>query len=361
MSVTYEEIECGARNLLLNCAGAGPSDEVLLVGEKGHNLYFDPKLCDDVAQVAKSLGMSPKIVMAEPVADADAGNFPPAVKKAMETADKTIFFSRLGDQVRFSLDPQKAKSVMTYTLTREHLAGPFASVDFNVMKRVHDVLLSLILDADEYSIKTPCGTDLTSSICKTEGQAVTEFALELFPVMIFPPVNCHEMNGTLVINHFVTSSSTRAFEESTLVLDSPIRATVENSCIISFDGPTDLVDKLKAQLHRAAAITGGDPYRINSWHTGINPNTFYVDDPYEDLERWGTVAYGSPRYTHMHAAGIDPGDIAFHLMDATISFDDQIIWDQGQFVFLDRPEVQALMTKEQQALLNSSVLNSIGI
>ena len=131
--------------------------------------------------------------------------------------------------------------------------------------------------------------------------------------------------------------------------------------MVSFSGPPNLVNKLEAQLKRAASITGGDPYKINSWHTGINPNTFFMGDPYEDLERWGTVAYGSPRYTHMHAAGIDPGDLAFHIMDATITFDNQILWDEGRFVFLDRPEVQALMNPEQQALLNSSVLNSIGL
>lgn len=359
MSVTLEKIESGARNLLLNCAGAQVDDKILLVGEKGDNLYFDPQLCDDVAQVANSLGMSPKIVLAEPVADAE--HFPKAVRDAMETADRTIFFSRLGDQIRFATDPNKAKSVMTYALTREHLAAPFSSVDFNLMKRMHGALLSLIVSANEYSIKTHAGTDLTSKVIKAKGQAVTEFALELFPVMIFPPVNCHEMQGTLMIDHFVTSSSTRAYEDSSLVLDASICATVENSHMVSFSGPPNLVNKLEAQLKRAASITGGDPYKINSWHTGINPNTFFMGDPYEDLERWGTVAYGSPRYTHMHAAGIDPGDLAFHIMDATITFDNQILWDEGRFVFLDRPEVQALMNPEQQALLNSSVLNSIGL
>ena len=179
--------------------------------------------------------------------------------------------------------------------------------------------------------------------------------------MIFPPINCDRMAGTLSIRHFVTSTSTREFSGSTLVLDRPILARVENSRMTAFDGPRDLVARLRAQFERAAALTGGDAYRINSWHTGINPNTFFNGDPYANLELWGTVAYGSPRYTHMHAAGHDPGDAAIHLMDMTISFDGRTLWDRGRFIFLDRPEIQAMIGADERDFLNSSVLSEIGI
>ena len=357
--IALERLEPGVRNLLQTCAGAQANDRILLVGETGDNLYFEPELCEVVAILAKRLGMVPEVIMAEPVADAT--RFPENIREAMERADRTIFFSRLGDQVRFSLSEDKAKAVMTYTLGLDYLAAPFASADFKVMKMVHDALLELILGAKEYRIRGACGTDLHSKLKPNREEAVADFALELFPVMIFPPINCFDMNGTLAIKHFVTSSSTRAYEDSILVLDHPIMAQVENSRLVAFDGPDNLITRLKLQLERAAALTGGDPFLINSWHTGINPNTFYTDDPYEDLERWGTVAYGSPRYTHMHAAGIDPGDVAFHLMDASISFDEDEVWQEGKFVFLDRPEIQAMMTPAQRELLNSSVLNDIGI
>lgn len=357
--IALDQVGPGARNLLQNCAGARAGDRVLLVGELGSDLYFDPRLCDAVAQIATDLGMKPEVVLAAPVAD--ASSFPEHVRTAMAHADRTIFFSRLGDQIRFALPDSTVRAVMTYTLGLEYLAAPFASADFQEMKQMHDALLDLILNAREYRISGACGTDLRSRIKPGRTEAVSDFAVELFPVMIFPPVNCFEMNGTLVLQHFVTSSSTRAYEDSTLVLTQPIVAHVENSRMVDFDGPAELISRLKAQLERAAALTGGDPYLINSWHTGINPNTFFDGDPYADLERWGTVAYGSPRYTHLHAAGIDPGDVAFHLMDATIAFDDHVVWDSGRFVFLDRPEIQALMSPKQRELLNSSVLRDIGI
>jgi hypothetical protein len=47
-------------------------------------------------------------------------------------------------------------------------------------------------------------------------------------------------------------------------------------------------------------------------------------------------------------------------MGASISFDDELFWDQGKFVFLDRPDVQSLFTEQEQQLLNSSIVYDIG-
>ena len=92
-------VEAGARNLLLNCADARAGNRVLLVGEDCQNPCYEPELCSEVSRIAESLGMKTDIVLAE--VPPDAGNFPGSVSKAMLTADITIFFSRLGDRVRF--------------------------------------------------------------------------------------------------------------------------------------------------------------------------------------------------------------------------------------------------------------------
>ena len=121
-----ENIEIGARNLLLNCANARAGDRILLIGEHDDSPYFDPQLCADVAGVAESLGASAEVIMAKTVTD--ASQFPGAVRDAMQAADVTIFFSRLGDQVRFLDSPGAGRKIMCYTLTREHLASPFAGM-----------------------------------------------------------------------------------------------------------------------------------------------------------------------------------------------------------------------------------------
>lgn len=357
-----EDIEAGARNLLLNCAGAKSGDRLLLVGEQTALPFFDSQLCNDVARVSDELGIVNEIVLAEPVAD--ASNFPIAVNEAMQSADITIFFSRLGDQIRFSDSPGKGTKVMTYTLSREHLASPFATIDYRMMHRVHDHLFSKIKGSKTYLIEAANGTSLTADLPdqSENGQTVAnDFTVELFPVMIFPPVNFFNLNGRLVLEHFLLSSSTRAYADSVLYLDSPVTAVVENSRLIDFDGDAQLVTRIRRQLERAAAITGGDPYRLNSWHTGINPYTFYSGDLHANLEQWGTVTYGSPRYTHIHAAGLDPGDVSIQLFDASIAFDGEPFWNRGKFVFLDSPETRDLLSHDERELLNSSILKDIGI
>ena len=362
MKISIEEIEAGARNLLLNCAEVEAGDSILLVGEQSESAYFDPQLCDDIARVARGLGVETRVMLAEPVAD--ASQFPQSISDAMLTVDKTIFFSRLGDQVRFMETPGKSKKIMCYTLTRKHLASPFASVSFKTMKKIHDLLTRKIIGSKKYRIETSCGNRLDSEIIhdpQSTISAVTEFSLELFPVMIFPPVNFSKLTGQVVLRDFLLSSSIHQYSDSAFLLDSPIVARIENSRMVEFEGAENEIEALKMQLEVAAEITGGDPYVLNSWHTGINPYTFFDGDPYADLELWGMVAYGSPRYTHIHAAGKNPGDISIHLFDASISFDDELFWDKGKFVYLDRPEVQALLDSQERELLNSSTVRDIGL
>jgi hypothetical protein len=362
MNKFTDAIEAGARNLLLNCAEVEPGDSILLVGEQSESAYFDPKLCDDIAQVAQSLGVEASIILARPVSD--ASQFPQCINDAMLEVDKTIFFSRLGDQVRFIESPGECKKIMCYTLTRKHLGSPFASVNFKTMKKIHDLLTGKIIESKRYRIESDCGTHLDSEIIhgrQSTTSAVTEFTVDLFPVMIFPPVNFCKLSGQIVLRDFLISSSVHKYSDSVFLLNSPIVARIENSRMVAFEGDNSEIKKLKFQLQRAAQITGGDAYALNSWHTGINPYTFFDGDPYSDLELWGTVAYGSPRYTHIHAAGKNPGDLSIHLFDATISFDDELFWDSGKFVYLDRPEVQALLDNRERELLNSSTIRDIGV
>ena len=355
-------IESGLRNLLIRCARLEVGQSVLLVGESGEKPYFESTLVEAASRVAQQLGLIVDSISEEPVSGAD--DFPPVVANAMQSADVTIFFSRLGDQVRFSDAPGSSVKVMCYATTAEYFAAPFATVDHCSMKHIHDLLIDRLLSATTYRITAPCGTDLFGEIDNegvTWSGATTEFQVEQFPMMIFPPINTHHLNGTLVIDRFVTSSSTRAYDDSTLRIDTPIVATLEDSRVVDLKGKSGLVDALTVQLERAARLTGGDPRSINSWHTGINPGTFFHQDPYKDLEYWGTVTFGSPRYTHFHGAGHDPGDIAYHLMDATISFDGESYWENGHFVFLDRPEVQDALPPGDRTYLNAGANQDIGI
>ena len=52
----------------------------------------------------------------------------------------------------------------------------------------------------------------------------------------------------------------------------------------------------------------------------------------------------TPRYLHFHTCGdYAPGEIAWSLFDATVLIDGETYWQEGRFVFLERPEVRRLL------------------
>lgn len=359
-AINPDQIE-GAKNLLLNCVQAQPGQSVLIVGEDSPSAHFDPETCSIVADVAQSLGLNATVIIAPETKGKE--DFPDQISEAMAGADQTIFFARLGDQIRFCPTPGVGGKTACYTLDPDYLGAPFGRSNFRLMKAIEEELVSRIAKARRYRITCPDGTDLVGSLDTLidDQEVMTPFSVTLFPVMIFPPVTCTQMSGKIILKHWLTSSSTNIYAGSVMHLPSTVMAQVENGEIVDFDGEDNLVAQVKAQFERVGKLAGGNPFAVNSWHTGINPNTYYAGKAFDNLERWGTVAYGSPRYTHFHACGADPGDIAFTMIDATISFDNEVFWRDGEFVFMDDPKVQALIAEYPSARDPFEVRRDIGL
>ncbi len=353
-------LRIGAQNLLCTCAGAAAGDRVLIVGEADPDPYFEPELVEELGRSASELGMEPNCILA--TSPASTSDLPADIAEAMHNADVTVFLSRIGDRVRFESTHARGSRVMCYALTREYMSSGFGTADYEVTEATLERLMDRISVASGYRIRTRDGTDLTAELMTGSMQSdILPFALKLFPTMIFPPIKFRCLNGVLVIDHFTLSSSTRPYENSVLMISSPVIATVEDSVITACDGDPQVVRAFRNQCERAAAITGGEPFRLNSWHTGVNPNTFYDGNPLADLERWGTVAFGSPRYTHIHMAGSDPGDLSVQIFDASIRFDKDWLWKEGRFVFLDMPEIREILERSGQVQLSSASCFDIGI
>lgn len=331
----------GAINLLDHCLVAHPGQTLLIVGEEGPQAHFDRVLCDQVARVARERGIEARVVIA-PVTHT-AAEIPPDLASAIIAADHTVFFARMADQIRF-LGIEGGRSMFAcYVLEPDLLDDPFSGVDHRFFQDVHDFLVARIERSTTFRIQCPDGTDLSGQTRLSEDDGGLEaFAVKPFPIVIFPPVDASGMSGQIALVNQLTSSSTNIYEDSVFMPRSPVMAIVENGRLVRFEGEAGEAARISAHFERVGAMTGGDPFAINSWHAGINPLTHCTFDPFSDAERWGTAAFGSPRYTHFHACGPEPGDIAINLFDTTITFDDAVLWRDGRFVFMERPEVRAL-------------------
>jgi len=151
--------------------------------------------------------------------------------------------------------------------------------------------------------------------------------------MIFPPLSCHGLSGKLAMSNWLTSTSTHLSEDSVLFVPTPVIADIENSRISNLQGDLDAIQAVKTFYESKGDSFKGDIWALNSWHSGIYPKTFYDRDPGEDPERWGNMSFGSPR--------------SVNVIDASISFDDRTLWQNGKFSFLELPEARRLLEKHQ--------------
>ncbi len=356
-AVTCTDIENGAFNLLVNCVGVRPGQHVLLVGERGEGAFFDADICDTIAATVEKLGARPEIVI---VSDpGKPGPLAPTIPDALQRVDHAVFFSRLGDRIRFAGTSGRATKTMCYIPDTRYLANPYAQLPYVLFEKLSAALVSAMGASRQCVMTCPLGTSLTVAI---SGPVVAqEFAVKQFPVLIIPPVSCHSLSGRIALSRFLISTSTKVREDSLMTFDGVVFAIVENGHIVGFDGPLETVGRIRRHFERIAGACGGDAFALNSWHAGIYPPTYFEGCATDNIERWGDIAFGSPRYTHMHACGNPPGDVCISLFDTTISFDGQDFWRDGQLSFLTTPVAQALLRAYKCTDIAKQGSASIGI
>ena len=338
------EYEAGARNLLENCVGFCGGQSVVIIGEDHSSSFFDPRVCHILADAVRHMGGNVEVVMAPETTGPE--EFPFEIASKMQKADHTVFLSRLGDQMRFCDLPGNGTKTMCYLQDEEYLKDEFAKIDYRLFQDVNNQLLAELQGAEACRITCPSGSDLSGPLLPinaADADAITEdFSVKLFPVMIIPPLSARGLSGRLALGEWLTTTSTREYDESLLELETTVFAELLDGKIMRFDGEGSEVQRVERHFERVGQISGGDPFAVNSWHTGTNPKTFYPNRATDNLQKWSDVVYGSPRYTHFHACGNEPGDISISMFDASIAIDDVPFWENGKFVFLDRPDITRL-------------------
>ena len=110
----------GARNLLLNCAGARAGDRLLIAYEPSDFGYFDDDAYECVVTEAERMGLTVDAV--DVGFDADNPHLSEPLLRQMESFDIILFLARLGDQLRFSDMPQGKRIIVSFALNA-HLFG----------------------------------------------------------------------------------------------------------------------------------------------------------------------------------------------------------------------------------------------
>ena len=340
-----KELE-GAKNLIHHCIGIKTGEDVLIVKEKAQDNYYDDSSSRIVEQELKNIGANTSTVVAPLVNGPE--DVPDDINSMIEQSDHTIFFSRVGDQLRFSPFAGKGTRTMCYAFNSELLASEFCTLPHDLMSEILGKLEDKLSIASEWRITCPLGTNVGGS-CEnnvTPSPTSGNFTLFNFPTGTYKPISALSMTGEVVISKWLTPTGYHVYDPDHLILDEPVTATVEKGNIIKFDGDAGLVERITKHYDNVATTLNIDPYVVHSWHAGINPKTFYEQTPTDNLSRWGNLTFSSPRRVHFHTCGAyAPGEIAWNIFDATIYFDDELYWEDGKFVFLEREDIQSLLIK----------------
>lgn len=352
----------GAYNLLSNCLSVKPGESVLLVVEQTDELY-QWEVATSVEDCLNELGACTTLV--SPALINDPVDFPEDIANQMKVSDHTLFLSRVGDYVRFVPLPGNGSRAISYTLNINMLAAPYATIDHQLMLQLQQKLESELMTARQWHIECPLGTDLQGVFCwpSLSGGNDDDLTAALFPVATFKPVPCNTASGQVALSRWLMPGGATKIDNALVAIENVTMAKVNNGYLESFTGPPAEVEKLNRHYDYISNTLGINRNRIHSWHAGINPQTFFDLPANDHLDLWCAVSFASPKYLHFHTCGDEPpGEVAWSVFDPTITIDETVFWDSGEFVWLHRKDNKALIDSYEGAelLLHPSLPIGVG-
>ncbi len=331
----------GARNLALNCARLRRGESLLLICEDPKLGWYDGAAPAAVAGVAKSLGIDATLLRVE----GPAARQPKAVEDAIARHDCTIFFARIGDQVRFDAPPQGTRSVMSYARTGAMLASAYGRASHGAFLALKEAVNAALLAAEVIEISCPLGSACRGRASDAMRALREDVALSRFPLGVPLPMEASEFSGRVALAGYLTPTGSQAYEPSSLKIQGTVFAQFTSGRITGFEGDAGQVARIEAHYGRVAGLFGIDKHAIHSWHAGIHPGCAYDRPMAEDPDRWSNTVFTNPRYLHFHTCGsYAPGEICWMLQNPSVSLDGKYLWQDGRLKPEDFPQTEKCLT-----------------
>ncbi|MEC3861756.1 hypothetical protein VK792_10700 [Mesobacterium sp. TK19101] len=322
---TRQALSRAARNLLCDCGGFAPGDELLIYREDARHGWYDAAVADAVAQEAARMGIAVRLTDAPP----PAATPDPAVAGVLASPANIVYFARIGDQDRFGAAGAAGRRVMVYARNAADLASPFGQVPHQAMRAFKAAVDGVLIRAQQIEITCPAGTRITGSVAQKTATP-QDTTIRRFPLGVPAPVSATDFSGRVALVGGLTPTGNRAYDPAVLALQAPLFAHVEQGRITGFDGPEDQVAKVTAHYTALAEAFGLDPFVVHSWHAGLHPGCPFFDAMDDSRDYWSNTVFSNPRLLHFHTCGTEPpGEISWNLVDATVRVDGAPLWDAG--------------------------------
>lgn len=329
-----DRLQKALTNLLSHCAGLEPGARLLVVGEDKGTGFYDDDITEAVTQMAAAQGYRATLVTHPFRADVDS--IDERLAGQMATADCTVFFARIGDQLRFRDMPHGRKSVICYTLGLDALASDFGTAQYQAFLALKHAIDRMVGNAGQIRVTCPRGTDFSGSAQAAVPGSRADVGITRFPMSVFAPVLAEGFSGRAVLAGFLMGTGSRYYDPYGLALQRPIAAHFEKGRLTGFTGLAADVAAANAHYDDIAGRFGLDRNAVRSWHAGIHPGCAFADPATANFLRWSGGAFGNPRILHFHTCGATPpGEISWNILDPTIRIDGIPVWEDGR-LFPDR-------------------------
>jgi len=321
------ETFAGAMTLLQDCIGGQSGERLLIVSEpEGCGFYNDdaPKL---TAAAARALGM--RVYRTEAEALLQNATDTESLYDTLRGFTHVVFFSRVGDQIRF-LDHQDMPSMtMCYTLDLESLKSDFGTACYHGMCEVKAAIDEAFMSASHIKVTCPRGTDYSGRPAQGD-KTPTEVTLKRYPMLVSQPIPALGFSGRVALSRFLVGTGSCPYEPYCLPLQEDVFACIEDNRITRFEGKPSEVERINNHYRHVSALLSVEPWYVDSWHAGIHPGCQFSNDAQEDILRWSSSAFGNPRLLHFHTCGeYAPGEISWNIVDPSIELDSVPVWESG--------------------------------
>jgi hypothetical protein len=325
-----ETFEAGIGNCVEDCGAVQRGQTVYVVSEEG---AADRQVADALAERAKCRGATVEIVWGPKIPKDQPEKIPADVLNAYARAD--LLFSHYPSLKREALHPhfpgEKRTRVPNRARTVDLMATRWAVFPYSVQRAMAVTIDTISGPGRSWHITSPSGTDVRGMFGIPESTVAQAYFVEEeggrarrnFPGGVHSPVMAVATQGIIVADHIAGFG----FMSKT----NPIKLELRKGRVVSIQGGDD-EGRMISKLNKTDGF-------IDSWHAGVNPMTVVPYGRSSNPVEWYSYSHCSPMIVHFHVGrSTAPIDAAcFH---QSITIDGRKIYDEGQLMLWDDPEVE---------------------
>ncbi|MDX1482939.1 MAG: hypothetical protein R3229_00540 [Alphaproteobacteria bacterium] len=315
------ELEGGAANCVIDCAGVNKDTRLFVVSETG---AVDEAVADAVERAGRDAGARVETVWVDPIPKETPDAIPEAALTAYREGD--IVISHFPSLTREALHPhfpgETRVRVPNRARTVELLSSEWARFPYGVQLALATRLQEKMTPGKSWRITSPAGTDLRGVFGGAGGLVGSAFfvdggetgrARKNFPGGVHDPRASAELDGVLIVEYM---DHVEQSED-----DPPLRLEIKDCRITEITGGAE-----DGRLRDAIAASDG---WIDSWHAGDNPCTLTPVTRGKNSRSWFGYGHCSPAIMHYHL-GRTHETTNLASFDHTLVVDGETLYQDGQ-------------------------------